>query len=85
MDASDGAAIPRGAEWAPSTIAAAWLTISVQVGFGLGAVMSAVVSLADMVPAGALFALSAIGAAALNAMARLRRSSAPALIAGGRG
>lgn len=46
----------------------AWLTTSVQLGFVLGTAVSALLNLADIVPARRLFALSAIGAALANAL-----------------
>ncbi|WP_051772510.1 MFS transporter [Saccharothrix sp. NRRL B-16314] len=51
------------AEWRISLTAAVWLTVSTQLGFVVGAVASAALNLADRMPAHALLALSATGAA----------------------
>jgi MFS family permease len=50
------------AEWRLDDAGRAWLTISVQAGFVAGALLSALLSLADRVPSQALFAWSAIAA-----------------------
>lgn len=63
--------------WGISSGGAAWLTGAVQVGFVAGALLSALLTLADRVPARVLIAASAAGAAATNA--------AVALLAGGVG
>jgi MFS family permease len=55
------------AQWHISTAAAAWLTISVQIGFVAGAVASAVGNLADRYAPHKLLALSALGAAVCTA------------------
>ncbi|MGA8038524.1 MAG: MFS transporter [Acidimicrobiia bacterium] len=44
----------------------AWLTLAVQLGFVTGAVLSAVLNLADIVPGRRLFAASAVGGALAN-------------------
>ena len=54
-------------EWRLSDSAAAWLTISVQFGFVLGALGSALAGLADRVAPNRLMAASAVGAALSNA------------------
>nr|WP_246514115.1 MFS transporter [Neoroseomonas soli] len=54
-------------EWGLSASVAAWLTISVQVGFVLGALASALTGLSDRVAPNCLMAVSAVGAAASNA------------------
>lgn len=62
------AVIPQlRAAWRLSDTAAAWMTIAVQVGFVAGAVGSSVVNLSDLLPAGRLIVLGAVGAAAANA------------------
>src|SRR5512140_3053774 len=44
----------------------AWLTIAVQIGFVAGTAISAVLNLADVIPARVLFAASALGGAVVN-------------------
>ncbi len=56
------------AEWRLDDSGRAWLTMSVQAGFVAGAVLSALLSLADRVPAHVLFAWSAIAASASTAL-----------------
>lgn len=51
-------------EWGISLGASVWLTASTQVGFVVGAVVSALVNLADRIPAPLLLSVSAVGAAA---------------------
>jgi MFS family permease len=55
-------------EWHLSTTTTSWLTISVQLGFVLGAVISSVLNLADLVPAQRLMSLGAVGAATANVL-----------------
>jgi MFS family permease len=55
------------AEWALGAAGAAWLTIAVQLGFVAGALVSAAVNLADLVPPHRLLLLGAAAAAAANA------------------
>ena len=50
-------------EWKISPAETVWVTASVQVGFVVGAIASAVLNLADRVPANVLLAVSAAGAA----------------------
>jgi MFS family permease len=58
----------------------AWLTMSVQIGFVAGALLSAVLYLADRVPAQRLIAISAVVGAAVNAAIPLAvNGPAPAL------
>ncbi|MFL6260811.1 MAG: nitrate/nitrite transporter [Thermoanaerobaculia bacterium] len=65
---SASAVVPQlTAEWKLSGGETSWLTMSVQVGFVLGALLSAVLNLADRVPAHRLVAASALLAAAANA------------------
>jgi MFS family permease len=64
---SASAVLPQlRAEWQLSAGAGAWLTISVQLGFVLGAVLSAVFNLADLVPPRRLMLLGAAGTALAN-------------------
>lgn len=56
-----------GAAWGLDAAAAAWLTGAVQVGFVAGTACLATFNLADLLPSRALFALSALLAAASNA------------------
>lgn len=55
------------AAWQLSNTQVGWLTGMVQVGFVLGTAASAILNLADIVPARRLFAASAIGGALANA------------------
>jgi len=58
----------------------AWLTIAVQLGFVAGTAVSAVLNLADVVPARTLFAASALLGAVSNAGLAFSGSLAPALV-----
>ena len=53
--------------WSLDDSGKAWLTMSVQMGFVAGALLSALLNLADRIPAHILFALSAVAAAASTA------------------
>ena len=65
---SASAVVPQlTAEWGLSGAQQSWLTMSVQVGFVTGALLSAVLNLADRLPAQRLVAASAVLAAAANA------------------
>jgi len=55
-------------QWSLSVSAAAWLTTAVQLGFVGGTALSALLNLADLVPARRLFAMAALLAAGCNAM-----------------
>ena len=55
-------------EWGLSGPLAAWLTISVQIGFVLGAVASAALGLSDRIAPNRLMTMAAMGAAAGNAV-----------------
>jgi MFS family permease len=55
-------------EWGLSSVSATWLTASVQLGFVTGALLAAVLNLADRVPAHRLVAVCALLAAAATAM-----------------
>ena len=54
-------------DWGLSTASAAWLTMSVQIGFVAGTFLSAVLNLPDIVNTRRLFAFAAILGAASNA------------------
>jgi len=54
--------------WQLTGAEAAWLTTAVQLGFVAGTAISALLNLADIVPARRLFAFSAVGAAIANAL-----------------
>lgn len=55
------------AQWGLSAAGVAWLTTSVQLGFVVGTALSAVLNIADIIPARKLFALAAICGAIANA------------------
>ena len=66
---SASAVIPQlRAEWSLGTTAAAWLTIAVQLGFVSGAIVSAVLNLADILPVRTVIVVSAFLAAISNAL-----------------
>ncbi len=66
---SASAVLPQLAEqWALSSSAGAWLTIAVQLGFVVGALASALLTLPDVVPPRRLFLIGATGAATANAL-----------------
>lgn len=54
-------------EWQLSGADQSWMTMSVQVGFVVGALLSALLNLSDRIPASRLIAASAFGGAAANA------------------
>jgi MFS family permease len=65
---SASAVVPQlTSEWGLSGGQQSWLTMSVQLGFVVGALLSAVLNLADRIPARRLFAVSALLGAAFNA------------------
>jgi MFS family permease len=55
------------AEWRLSESATAWLTLSVQLGFVAGTLLSALLNLPDVISSRRLFTVSAIAAACVNA------------------
>lgn len=57
-----------GERWSLSPSGIGWLTTVVQLGFVVGTAGSAVLNLADVIPARRLFALSAVGGSVANAM-----------------
>lgn len=68
-------------EWRLSGAMQSWMTMSVQIGFVVGALLSALLNLPDRVPASRLIAWSALGGAAANgAIALPDHSPALALI-----
>jgi MFS family permease len=54
--------------WALSSSAAAWLTIAVQLGFVAGALLSSMLTVADLAPPHRVVLVGALGAAAANAL-----------------
>jgi MFS family permease len=65
---SASAVLPQlTADWALDSNQQSWLTMSVQIGFVIGALLSAAFNLADRIPATRLMAASAFLGAALNA------------------
>jgi len=79
---SASAVVPQlTAEWELSGALQSWLTMSVQVGFVVGALLSAALNLADRWPAQRLFAVCALAGAAFNAAIPLGLTSPePALV-----
>ena len=66
---SASAVIPQlREEWDLSTTSGAWLTIAVQVGFVVGALLSSALTLADVLPPHRVVFAGAVGAAAANAL-----------------
>ncbi len=66
---SAAAVLPQlRAAWSLSSGESAWLTIAVQLGFVTGAVISAITNLSDRYSARHVFFVSALGAAAANAL-----------------
>jgi MFS family permease len=64
---SASAVVPQlTAEWALDGAQQSWLTLSVQIGFAMGAVLAAVTNLADRMPAHVLFQAAALCGAATN-------------------
>jgi MFS family permease len=78
---SASAVVPQlTAEWQLSGALQSWLTTSVQLGFVAGALVSALLTLSDRLPAQRLLAVSAVAAAACNAaIPLLSLDPAPAL------
>ena len=65
---SGSAVIPQlTEEWGLTGGERSWLTMAVQIGFVVGAVISAILTLSDRMPAHRLVAVSALGAALANA------------------
>ncbi|WP_276969219.1 MFS transporter [Ferrimicrobium acidiphilum] len=77
---SASAVLPQvRAQWHLSVTAASFLTIAVQLGFIVGAVVSAVLSLADLLAPRRLILYGAIGAAAFNSLLVASHGPASAL------
>ena len=77
---SASAVLPQvRAQWHLSATSASFLTIAVQLGFVLGAVVSAVLSLADLLAPRRLILYGAIGAAAFNSLLAASHGSLTAL------
>lgn len=81
---SASAVIPQlRSEWGLSDGAAAWLTIAVQIGFVVGAVLSSTLNLADLVSPRILVMLGSVGAAGANLALLACDSAGPAIAARG--
>jgi len=77
---SASAVVPQlTAEWGLTGAEQSWLTMSVQLGFVVGALLSAVLNLSDRIPARVLFAWSAFLGALFNAAIVLVGDPAPAI------
>ncbi|HVF54368.1 MAG TPA: MFS transporter [Actinomycetota bacterium] len=77
---SASAVIPQlRAEWDLSDTSAAWLTIAVQLGFVVGAVLSSTLNIADIVPLRTTILAGCLGAAAANLALLIADSPAEAL------
>ena len=77
---SASAVVPQLREdWGLGDTAAAWLTISVQLGFVAGALVSAVLNVADVVAPRRVILAGAAGAAAANALLGLISGAGPAI------
>ena len=61
--------------WSLSTTEVGWLTTAVQLGFVVGTAVSALLNLADVVPARRLFATAAVLGAAANLPLTLQRAA----------
>jgi MFS family permease len=79
---SASAVVPQlTSEWSLSASQKSWMTMSVQLGFVLGAVLSALINLADRTSAARLLGASALAGAVANAAIPLLASSpAPAIV-----
>ena len=66
-------------EWQLSGADQSWMTMSVQVGFVFGALLIALLNLADRIPPGRLIAACALGGALANAGIALLDNAAPSL------
>ena len=65
--------------WTLTTVQSSLLTIAVQVGFVVGALVSAFVNLADIIAARTLMLVGALGAAAVNLLLVAAHSAGPAI------
>ena len=66
-------------EWGLSNTAAAWLTIAVQLGFVVGALVSSVLNLADLLPTRVLILAACTGAATANLLVAAADGAAAAI------
>ena len=78
--AASAVASQLGARWQLTPASLGWLTAIVQLGFVLGTAFSALLNLADIVPARVLFSLSALLGATANAALLLSASYRSALV-----
>jgi MFS family permease len=77
---SASAVVPQlRSEWALSDAAAAWLTIAVQLGFVTGAIVSAVLNIADVLSPRFVLLAGAAGAAGANLLLQLASGAAAAI------
>lgn len=77
---SASAVIPQlRSEWVLTDSTAAWLTIAVQLGFVVGAVLSSTFNLADLIAPHRLILVGSLGAAAANLGLLLCSSAGPAI------
>src|SRR5688572_23288372 len=67
-------------EWALSDTAAAWMTIAVQLGFVLGALVSSIFNISDVVHPSKLMLVGALGAAVANMFLASVDSVGPAIV-----
>jgi len=67
-------------EWDLSSQQQSWMTMSVQIGFVVGALVSAILNLADRLPLRGLIGLAMVGGAAANAAITLTGSPETALV-----
>jgi len=66
---SASAVVPQlTAEWDLTSSEQSWMTMSVQIGFVVGALLSALLNIADRIPARVLFAVSALVGGVFNAL-----------------
>jgi MFS family permease len=78
---SGSAVVPAlSREWSLSESSASWLTLSVQLGFVAGTLLSALLNLPDIISSRHLFALTAIAAGGVNAAFGLLADGAAAAI-----
>ena len=78
---SASAVIPQlRAEWDLSDSAAAWMTIAVQLGFVVGALVSSIFNISDVVHPARVMAVGALGAALANLFLASVSSAGPAIL-----
>ena len=77
---SGSAVVPQlTAEWGLSGSEQSWMTMSVQVGFVVGALLSASLNVADRIPGSTFFAASALFGAVVNAAVAVSPGPVPAI------